>query len=422
MATRHIPIWTRHAPTPGVRGFAILQGFEAVTRGMLISVFPLEMYRALGDASVVSQFYFMVGLISLFAGLMIPWIARFIPRRWLYTIGVLLYVFGALVAIIGGTAFTPVALLANTIATVTTFVCFNAYVLDYISKSDLSKCESMRMFYSALGWCTGPILGVTLMTWWHPAPFLVSALAALGLLATFWFLRLGNGKLITRAKAAATNPLAFLVRFFQQPRLIAGWLFAVIRSCGWWVYVVYLPIFAVESGLGDTVGGIVLSITNGTLFLTPLWLKWMQRRSIRMSVRIGFFAAASLFSAALLGQWLPWFGVIALTFGSFFLILLDICGGLPFLMAVKPSERTEMSAVYSSFRDVSGIITPGVAWLVLLVAPLPGIFAACGAGLFVAWGIAGGLHPRLGSPRVQVVPQKEMDLGDAPLGQMETGA
>ena len=118
MATRHIPIWTRHAPTPGVRGFAILQGFEAVTRGMLISVFPLEMYRALGDASVVSQFYFMVGLISLFAGLMIPWIARFIPRRWLYTIGVLLYVFGALVAIIGGTAFTPVALLANTIATV----------------------------------------------------------------------------------------------------------------------------------------------------------------------------------------------------------------------------------------------------------------------------------------------------------------
>ena len=31
---------------------------------------------------------------------------------------------------------------------------------------------------------------------------------------------------------------------------------------------------------------------------------------------------------------------------------------MPFLMAVKPSERTEMSAVYSSFRDVSGILTP----------------------------------------------------------------
>ena len=84
-----------------------------------------------------------------------------------------------------------------------------------------------------------------------------------------------------------------------------------------------------------------------------------------------------------------------------FLVLLDIVGGLPFLMAVKPSERTEMSAVYSSFRDVSGILTPGAAWLVLLVAPLPGIFAAAGAGLLTAWVISGRLHPRLGAARGQ---------------------
>ena len=44
--------------------------------------------------------------------------------------------------------------------------------------------------------------------------------------------------------------------------LIAGWMFAVMRSCGWWVYVVYLPIFCIEAGLGDKVGGIALSITS----------------------------------------------------------------------------------------------------------------------------------------------------------------
>ena len=52
------------------------------------------------------------------------------------------------------------------------------------------------------------------------------------------------------------NPVGYLGRFFRQPRLIAGWMFAVMRSCGWWVYVVYLPIFCIEAGLGDKVGGI----------------------------------------------------------------------------------------------------------------------------------------------------------------------
>ncbi|OZA13998.1 MAG: MFS transporter, partial [Rhodobacterales bacterium 17-64-5] len=84
---------------------------------------------------------------------------------------------------------------------------------------------------------------------------------------------------------------------------------------------------------------------------------------------------------------------------SIFLVMLDVVGGLPFLMSVKPSERTEMSAVYSSFRDVSSILTPGAAWLVLLVAPLPGIFIAAGVGLLSAFAVAGRLHPRLGAER-----------------------
>ena len=79
--------------------------------------------------------------------------------------------------------------------------------------------------------------------------------------------------------------------------------------------------------------------------------------------------------------------------------MLDVVGGLPFLMSVKPSERTEMSAVYSSFRDVSSILTPGAAWLVLWVAPLPGIFVAAGVGLLASWAVAGRLHPRLGTGR-----------------------
>ena len=402
MFERRIPEWLRHAPAPSVKGFATLAGFEAVTRGILISVFPVAIYDALQDAALVSTVYLAIGIGSLVVGLLVPFLTRFIPRRIMYGIGAGGFILGSGIATLGTAEAVVLALVVNSLATVITFVCFNAYVLDYIERIELGRCETLRMFYSAMGWTIGPVLGVVLWSWWKPAPFLISALAAAIMMGVFLYMRLGNGKLITKARQASPNPVAYLGRFFQQPRLIAGWLFAVIRSCGWWAYVVYLPIFAVENGLGERLGGTLLSITNAGLFLAPLMLRWMQNRSVRYLVRTGFLASAVLFVGAGLLGGSAWTAVALLFAASFALILLDICAGLPFLCAVKPSERTEMSAVYSSYRDVSGIVTPGIAWLVLLFAPISGIFAAAGIACFGAWGIAGLLHPRLGQKRITV--------------------
>ncbi|MEH6775206.1 MAG: MFS transporter [Cereibacter changlensis] len=399
MATRNIPIFLKHTPTPRVESFALLAGLEAAVRGILISVMPLTIYDAVRDAGVVSRIYFLVGIASLLWGLLVPWATRHVPRRWLYTLGTGLYLVGMTLAVIGGPITVPLALLANALATVTIFVCFNAYVLDYIARADLGRCQSMQMLYAAAPWALGPMLGVWLRSLWQPAPFLIAAVFSVALCIAFWILRLGNGKQITRAKGPALNPLAYLGRFFSQPRLIAGWLFAVIRSCGWWVYVVYLPIYCIESGLGDKVGGVALSLSNALLFTTPFLLRFVYRRTVRIAVRSAFALCAMAFIGATLASGLPWVTVLLLMVGSTSLVLLDVAGGLPFMMAVKPSERTEMAAVYSSFRDVSGILTPGAAYLVLLAAPLAGVFAACGLGMAAAWVMAGRLHPRLGTAR-----------------------
>ena len=399
MATRYLPLFLRHSATPRLENFALLAGLEASVRGMLISVMPLAVYDALGDAGSVSRIYFIAGIVSLIWGLMVPWATRHLPRRWMYTVGGGLYLISMLLAVFGGPVAMPLALMSSAMATASTFVCFNAYVLDYVQRADLGRSQSMIMVYAGAPWAIGPIAGVWLRSLWAPLPFVVAAVLTLSLIATFWILRLGNGKQITRAKGPALNPLAYLGRFFAQPRLIAGWLFAVIRSCGWWVYVVYLPIFCIEAGLGDKVGGISLSISNAFLFTSPLMLRQVRRFTVRLSLRVAYAHCAALFIAAtLLSPW-PWLVVACLMAGALGLVLLDVVGGLPFMMAVKPSERTEMAAVYSSFRDVSGIVTPGVAYLVLLVAPLAGIFAASGVGMAVGWTIAGQLHRRLGANR-----------------------
>ena len=274
MFQRRIPEWIRHSPTPSVRGFAILSAAEAAVRGILVSVFPIAMYRVFQDSSLVTEVYFAIGVLSMIWGLLVPWLTRFIPRRWLFTIGALTYIMSALLATFGDSHMIAVSLMMNMAATVTIFICLNAYVLDYVGNRELGHCETLRMFYSALAWTVGPAGGVWLMQWWAPAPFLLAGTAAAVLLIIFWWMRLGNGKQITRARAPTLNPVAYLWRFFAQPRLVSGWLFAVFRSCGWWVYVVYVPVFSIESGLGENVGGTVLSISNGMLFLTPFMLKW----------------------------------------------------------------------------------------------------------------------------------------------------
>ena len=399
MAYRYIPLALRHSPTPRIEHFALLSGLDASIRGILISTMPLVVYDALQDAQATSVVFFISGVVALIWGLMVPWAARLIPRRWTYTGGVCLYLVGNGLGAIGTVWSVPLALICNAMATVTIFVCLNAYVLDYVDRATLGRSQSTQMVYAAAPWAIGPLAGVWLYHQQAALPFLVSGTFALILLVSFWVLRLGNGKQIARAKRPAVNPLGYLGRFFSQPRLIAGWTFAVMRSCGWWVYVVYLPIFCIEAGLGDKVGGIALSLTNATLFAAPALNRLVRRLSVRRSVRFAFGACGMLLLSAGLLSVLPWATVALTMAASIFLVTLDVVGGLPFLMSVKPSERTEMSAVYSSFRDVSSILTPGAAWLVLWVAPLPGIFVAAGAGLLASWAIAGRLHPRLGVQR-----------------------
>ena len=385
---------------PGVRAFAVIGGLEAVVRGIALSLYPLLMYRAWGDAALVSQLYFGVGVLSLLTGLSVPLLTRHIPRRWVYTAGALLFVLSAVFGTIGGKV-TTAALLCHVMATATVFVCFNAYVLDNVAKTDFGRLESLRLLYGGLGWTVGPALGVWLVRYWHGAPFVIVGVAALAMLSAFWLLRIGSGRVTAHPNSnpgASRNPFAYLRRFVAQPRLVAGWFFVVLRSCGWWVYTVYVGIFAVQNGLGDQVGGMASSLANMGLFMAPLMLLWMRRHSVRHAVRTGFLVSGACFILGALISPLPWATVGVLVLASYFLVLLDVCGGLPFLMSVKPSQRTEMSAVYSSFRDVSGILTPGIAWLVLQFSPLAGVFAAGGAALLAAWLVAGRMHPELGVP------------------------
>jgi MFS family permease len=383
---------------PGVRVFAVLSGIESIARGILISVFPVAMYRIFADAQQVSQVYFAIGVLSLLVTLTIPWVSRRVPRRWMYSLAVTTYIAAAVLCALADSSLFAIGLAMFTFANVVVFVCLNAYIMDYVDRVKLGECQALQLFYSGAAWTIGPFLGIWLMTLWKPAPFILSAISSCLLLIVFWIYRLGDGKAIHRGSSVQANPFGYLFRFLHQPRLVAGWTFAVMKSCGWWVYILYLPIYAVENGHSEQLGGALLSLSNAFLFLTPLIIKTMRGR-IRMAIITGFLGSGCLFFLASVNPAGSLLSIAMLVVASMFLIMLDVCAGLPFLMAVRPSQRTEMSAVYSTYRDVSSVITPGTASLVLLLAPLKAIFGVTAASLLACVLIAGKLHPRLGEQR-----------------------
>lgn len=388
--------WPVFLGKPGTRTFASIAGIEALVRGSMLSVFPLLMYRAWGSAVAVSQMYFLVGLMSLLVALGVPWLTSWLSRRKVYLGAIGLYVLGALLGLVGG-KWVALALLCHATGVACAFVCFNAYVLDLVYRDEFSRLESQRLLYAATGWVAGPFLGVWLLGWAAWAPFVLPMVAA----SLMWWVvqrvQLGEGRAHTLMRSRSQSPWRNVQRFAAQPRLVAGWFFAVMRSCGWWFYFVYVGIFAVQNGLGEQVGGIAASLANMGLFLAPLMFRWMKHTSVRAAVRVGaLFSGLCFVLAAAFSTW-PWVTLVLLGLGTLFLVLLDVAANLPFMLSVKPSEREAMSSVFSSFRDVSGILSPALAWLVLLVSPVVGVFAVGGLGLIAAWRVAGALHPRLGA-------------------------
>ena len=56
------------------------------------------------------------------------------------------------------------------------------------------------------------------------------------------------------------------------------------------------------------------------------------------------------------------------------MISLDAVANLPFMLLVRRGERTEMTTVYSTYRDFGEICTPALFTVLLTFAALPVVF------------------------------------------------
>ena len=349
---------------------AQLGSLEGFSRSLLVGIVPLLALKALGSKEAVTQAYLLASVLTLTITLNFATLERLLHRRWVLTLGGSFLITGALVLMLGDGFEFAIGIGLQSAAASLFSVCLSLYIMDYIGKKELKYSESKRMTFNGAAWLIGPSLGIWLwnntLTW---VPFVVAAVSASAMLIFFWYLRLGSDVIVKQAKQPAVNPFKVIPRYFKQSALRIAYAITLSRSIFWMSLFIYCPIYVVEAGLPEWVAGGMLSFVSGLLLASTLVRKLAESIGTRTTIMSGLLITAlGMFALFMQEEARPiglLFWILAAVGGA----MLDVLGNIPFMRMVKPRERTEMTMIFSTWRETSQLLTPLLASLVLLTLP-----------------------------------------------------
>ena len=134
----------------------------------------------------------------------------------------------------------------------------------------------------------------------------------------------------------------------------------------------------------DWVAGALLSMASALLFVSPLVRRGADRLGTKRVIITGqFIAGISLFCLFLLGEPQP-LGLLLWLAAAVGGVMLDVLGNIPFMRMVKPRERTEMTMIFSTWREGSELLTPLIAATLLLILPFHYFYLVISLLLLVA--------------------------------------
>ena len=373
---------------------ARLTGLEGFARSVMVGVVPLAAFEALGSKAAVSYAFIGGAVITVLFTLNVGALERRLQRRWVVSLAAgFLLVAAALLAFADGPLFAVAIGLRSAEASIFS-VCLSLYIMDFIGKRDLTVIESRRIVYSGGAWLIGPLLGVWLWGRGHTvAPFGISGVATIVMIGYFWRLRFHHNAVLMTPTSVIANPFANVARFLRQRNLRIAYAITLSRAVFWAALFVYGPIYIVEADLPTWVAGVFLSAASAMLFFSPVVRRLADRWGSRTIIIVAFaLMATSMLALASLDRPRP-VGVVFWLFGALGGAALDVLGNIPFMRMVKPRERTAMTTVFSTWREVSFLVAPLIAAIALAVGSFRILYITI-AALLVGAAVATSFLPR----------------------------
>ncbi len=358
--------------------FAGLFFFSTFSRAILVSVLPLEAHELLGDAQAVSVLYFFAAALGIATSISVPMLLHRLGGSLSFGVGALTMVLSAVLLGSGMPSLFVAGLALHFMSVAATDVPLSAYLLNEVPRRELARFEPLRILYTVFAFALGPWLGVFLESRVdHTLPYALAG--AFALLSVLYFRWLGLHRVeLRRESTHPVSPFRHVRRFAVQPRMRLAWTLALARAAWWMSFVVYTPIYAKVAGLGELAGAATVSIGTAWVLSVTWWGKIGRRYGLRRLLTGGFLATAAISVLVGLCAGWPWVALTLLVWNALAATALDGAGNVPFLRAVRPFERAEMSGVYLTYRDIAQLGAPGLFALLLGVFQLPVVFFAAG--------------------------------------------
>lgn len=373
---------------PGPVAFASLFGLETMARAVISVIVPVEALRVLGDARDVSAAFAATTCAVLVISQAVPLLIRGIGPGWTYVIAALMGMLMPLCLAASSAVGVSAVILLRGLSLSLAGNALQILIMSHIERRDLAKMEPLRVVAAAGSWSILPTVGIVLFTQVSPwAAYGLTILASLVLLLHLALLRpsVPAARWATSGRAAFA-PFRTLKRFLAQPRLRLAYVLNLGRENWWSMFFVYVPIYAVASGLGATEGGYMLSAGSALLFVVPMFGRLARRIGMRRVIIAGFaLGGATVLAAAALVSW-PLAFVALILASAVAAVALDSVCMVTFQRAVRARERPEMTTVFITYRDVGALVSTSVFSLLLTFLGLWSVFAATGLWMvYCAW-------------------------------------
>ena len=369
------------ANTNAGSSLARLNGLESFSRSIIVGVIPLLAYKAVGNKEAVAHMYLMASIFTFCITLNFSRLERIIQRRWVISLSAV-FISSAAVLFYSANNNWLFALgisLRSSAASLFS-VCLSLYIMDYITRKQLALVESRRLVYVGMAWLIGPFLGGWLWDQGHfTVPFIISIFFSLLMLSYFWYLRLGDNQILTNSRQKPViSPLKAVPRYFSQKKLRIAYFITLTRAVYWTSFYIYAPIYVIEAKLPVWAAGILVSGVSGLLLFSPLVRRLAERYSTRKVMILALTSAGfSMFALAAIGKPAP-LGILFWCTAALGCICLDVLGNIPFMRMVKSYERTDMTMVFSTWREMSELVTPLSITLITLFFPFSVYYLAFG--------------------------------------------